>query len=295
MVFDRTGGKTYSMKKRMTHTSILAAALGVVMLASCSSHKLCGDPEAKPAQKYSSKRYRKALMERDSLCNLSKEQKAEIGRLNASYSDLDSKYKQLQAASGDQLDKLSTDLGNKQAALNQKDARLRQLEAILMRQDSVLNVLNNSVKNALLGFNPDELSVEMKNGKVYVSMSDKLLFKSGDANVEVKGKDALKKLAEVLNKNPDVSIAIEGHTDNVPIKTALYKDNWDLSTARATNVVRLLSNEYGMDAHRLTAAGKGEFFPVADNSTPEGKARNRRTEIVLSPKLDILMKLISTR
>lgn len=295
MVFDRIAAKNILMKNVMNHTCFVAAALGVAMLASCSSHKLCGDPGAKPVQKYSSKRYRKALMERDSLCNLTKEQKAEIGRLNASYSDLDAKYNQLQAASGSQLDKLSTDLGNKQAALNQKDARLRQLEAILMRQDSVLNILNNSVKNALLGFNPDELSVEMKNGKVYVSLSDKLLFKSGDANVEVKGKEALKKLAEVLTKNPDVSIAIEGHTDNVPIKTALYKDNWDLSTARATNVVRLLSNEYGMDAHRLTAAGKGEFFPVADNSTPEGKARNRRTEIVLSPKLDILMKLISAK
>jgi len=283
------------MKNFMNHTLFVAATVGVAMLASCSSHKLCGDPEAKPAQKYSSKRYRKALMERDSLCNLSKEQKAEIGRINTNYSDLDSKYKQLQAASGSQLDKLSTDLGNKQAALNQKDARLRQLEAILMRQDSVLNILNNSVKNALLGFNPDELTVEMKNGKVYVSLSDKLLFKSGDANVEVKGKEALKKLADVLNKNADVSIAIEGHTDNVPIKTAIYKDNWDLSTARATNVVRLLSMEYGMDAHRLTAAGKGEYFPVADNSTPEGKAKNRRTEIVLSPKLDILMKLISAK
>lgn len=281
------------MKNLMKQTLLIVALGSACLMASCASHKLCGDPEAKPANKYSSKRYRKALMERDSLCSLSKEQKAEIARLNGHYTDLDAKYKQLQAASGMQLDKLSADLGNKQAALNQKEARLRQLEAILMRQDSVLNVLNNSVKNALLGFNPDELTVEMKNGKVYVSLSDKLLFKSGDANVEVKGKEALKKLADVLGKNPDVSIAIEGHTDNVPIKTPLYKDNWDLSTARATNVVRLLSNEYGMDAHRLTASGKGEFFPVADNSTPEGKAKNRRTEIVLSPKLDILMKLIN--
>ena len=173
--------------------------------------------------------------------------------------------------------------------------RLRELESILKRQDSILMVLNNSVKNALLGFNPDELSIEMKNGKVYVSMSDKLLFKSGDATVEAKGKEALKKLADVLNKNPDVSIAIEGHTDNVPIKTAVYKDNWDLSAARATNVVRLLTQEYSMDPHRLTAAGKGEFFPVADNTSVEGKAKNRRTEIVLSPKLDELMKLISLK
>ena len=283
------------MKTLIKHVCLIAATIGVASFISCASHKMCGDPNAKPAKDYSSKRYRKALMERDSLCNLTKEQKEQINKLNNSYADLDTKYNQLQEASGSQLDKLSTDLGKEQAALKQKDARLRQLEAILMRQDSVLSVLNNSVKNALLGFNPDELTVEMKNGKVYVSLSDKLLFKSGDANVEIKGKEALKKLADVLNKNADVSIAIEGHTDNVPIKTALYKDNWDLSTARATNVVRLLSIEYGMDAHRLTAAGKGEYFPVADNSTAEGKAKNRRTEIVLSPKLDILMKLISMK
>jgi len=284
------------MKTLLKNIFILAATISVASFTTaCASHKMCGDPKAKPVHKYSSKRYRKALMERDSLCNLTKEQSTHINKLNSDYSDLTAKYGNLQTASGSQLDKLSTDLGNKQAAINQKDARLRQLESILNRQDSVLAILNASVKNALLGFNPDELTVEMKNGKVYVSLSDKLLFKSGDANVEVKGKEALKKLADVLNKNSDVSIAIEGHTDNVPIKTAIYKDNWDLSTARATNVVRLLSDEYGMDAHRLTASGKGEYFPIADNSTPEGKAKNRRTEIVLSPKLDILMKLISMK
>jgi chemotaxis protein MotB len=126
-------------------------------------------------------------------------------------------------------------------------------------------------------------------------MSDKLLFKSGSADVESKGKEALQKLAEVLNKNNEIGIAIEGHTDNVPIKTAIYKDNWDLSAARATNVVRLLTDEYNMDPHRLTAAGRGEFSPVADNSTMEGKAKNRRTEIVLSPKLDELLKAISVK
>jgi len=282
--------------KTLAKNMFVAATIGLTAFGtSCASHKLCGDTTAKPVKKYSSKRYRSALMERDSLCNVTKMQKDQIGSLTASYADLNAKYDNLQQASGSQLDKLSTDLGNKQAVINQKDARLRQLESILMRQDSVLSVLNNSVKNALLGFNPDELTVEMKNGKVYVSLSDKLLFKSGDANVEMKGKEALKKLAEVLNKNSDVSIAIEGHTDNVPIKTAVYKDNWDLSAARATNVVRLLSDEYGMDAHRLTASGKGEYFPIADNSTPEGKAKNRRTDIVLSPKLDILMKLISAK
>lgn len=262
----------------------------MTLITSCSTHKNCGEAGAK--SKYSSKRYTKALHERDSLCSLTKVQSDNIASLNKSYSDLNTEYDNLKQNSGSQLNKLSADLGSNQAKLQQREARLRELESILRKQDSILNRLTASVKDALLGFSADELTVEMKNGKVYVSMSDKLLFKSGDANVEVKGKEALKKLAEVLNKNNDISIAIEGHTDNVPIKTAIYKDNWDLSAARATNVVRLLSEEYKMDARKLTASGKGEFFPIGDNTTTEGKAKNRRTEVVLSPKLDELMKLI---
>jgi chemotaxis protein MotB len=280
------------MKKYFKQTfkfAIIAFSTGI-LVTSCAAHKNCGESGAK--SKYSSKRYSKALRERDSLCSLTKVQSDKISSLNKSYTDLNTEYDNLKQNSGSALNKLSADLGSNQAKLQQREARLRELESILRRQDSILNMLNTSVKNALLGFSPDELTVEMKNGKVYVSMSDKLLFKSGDANVETKGKEALKKLAEVLNKNNDVSIAIEGHTDNVPIKTAVYKDNWDLSAARATNVVRLLTSEYGMEAHRLTASGKGEYFPIGDNSTTEGKAKNRRTEVVLSPKLDELMKLI---
>lgn len=276
------------------------SALAFLFASSCASHKYCGDTTAK--KKYSGKRYNKSLHERDSLCSVTKVQSDRITSMTksydeqkAQYNDLKAEYDALKTNSGSQLNKLSADLGSNQAKLQQREARLRELESILSKQDSLLNRLNNSVKNALLGFSPDELTVVMKNGKVYVSLSDKLLFKSGDANVEVKGKDALKKLAEVLNKNNDVSIAIEGHTDNVPIKTAIYKDNWDLSGARAINVVRLLTDEYKMDPKRLTAAGKGEYSPIADNSTVEGKAKNRRTEIVLSPKLDELMKLIVDR
>jgi len=146
----------------------------------------------------------------------------------------------------------------------------------------------------LLGFNSDELSVEVKNGKVYVSMSDKLLFKSGSAAVEAKGKEAIKLLAGVLEKNQDIDILIEGHTDNVPIKTAVYRDNWDLSVARATSIVRILTDEYKIIPTRLTASGKGEFWPRATNETPEGRASNRRTEIILSPKLDEIMQLLKT-
>jgi chemotaxis protein MotB len=155
--------------------------------------------------------------------------------------------------------------------------------------------LNDIVKKALLSFNSDELTVEMKNGKVYVSLSDKLLFKSGSAEVEEKGMDAIKKLSDVLNKNSEIDILVEGHTDNKPIKTATFADNWDLSTARANTIVRLLVDAHHVEPKRLTAAGRSEFQPRANNETVEGRAKNRRTEIVLSPKLDELYKLINKR
>ena len=136
--------------------------------------------------------------------------------------------------------------------------------------------------------------MEIRDGKVYVSMSDKLLFKSGSAAVEPKGVNALKVLADILNKNPDIQILVEGHTDNVPIKTALYKDNWDLSVGRATTITRMLNEVYGVQATRMTASGRGEYYPKADNTTQEGKAMNRRTEIILSPKLDEIMNLLNT-
>jgi chemotaxis protein MotB len=283
--------------KSILRLAFISGALAL-FISSCSAHKNCGENTTN--KKYHSKRYNKALHERDSLCNLTKVQKDELTKLHADYEQLSANYVALQKSTGSELNKLNSninrlnsDLGNKQATLEQREARLRQLESILRRQDSLLDRLHHSVVDALVGFSPDELTITMRDGKVYVSLSDKLLFKSGDATVEAKGREALKKLAEVLNKNPDVNIAVEGHTDNVPIKTALYKDNWDLSAARATNVVRLLTDEYKMDSRRLTAAGKGEYSPVATNSTVEGKAKNRRTEIVLSPKLEELMKLIS--
>lgn len=255
---------------------------------------------------FTSRRYKDALVERDDLCNKSKALMADTTKLGGQlrksqeeFKALQKDYESLSSTSDMQVSKLNEDLKikskeleKKENLLKEREQKLKEMQSIIARQDSIVNGLNNIVKNALLGFNADELTVEMKNGKVYVSMSDKLLFKSGSADVENKGKDALKKLAEVLNKNLDVDILIEGHTDNVPIKTAIYKDNWDLSAARATSVVRLLTDEYKLEPKRLTASGKGEFFPVAPNQTVEGKAKNRRTEIILSPKLDELFKLI---
>jgi chemotaxis protein MotB len=151
------------------------------------------------------------------------------------------------------------------------------------KQDSIAKLLNASVIKALPGFTPDELSVETRNGKVYVLMSDKLMFKSGSASVEKQGRDALKKLAGVIHKYPDIEIMVEGHTDNVPIKTKEYKDNWDLSVARAVSIVRVLSIDYRLNPDRIVAAGRSEYQPKTTNATSAGKARNRRTEIILTP------------
>jgi chemotaxis protein MotB len=173
---------------------------------------------------------------------------------------------------------------------------VKELEDIFNKHEQTVTDLKNTIDKALAGFSSSDLTVERKNGKVYVSLSEKLLFASGSTVVDPKGKDALKKLADVLKANGDISIEIEGHTDNVPMKSASFpKDNWDLSVLRATSIVKILTTENGLDAKRVIAEGRGEFFPVADNSTTEGKAKNRRTEIILSPNLDALYNLINSK
>lgn len=179
------------------------------------------------------------------------------------------------------------------AELNKRDARLKELESILFKKDSVVRALRNVVSEALLGFEGEGLSVNIRNGKVYVSLEENLLFPSGSTVVNPRGKEALKKLAQVLERNPDINITIEGHTDNVPYKSkGEIKDNWDLSVMRATAIIRIILENKGIDPKRLTAAGKGEFSPIASNKTAEGRAKNRRTEIILTPKLDELFKIL---
>ena len=193
----------------------------------------------------------------------------------------------------EQLKNREAKIAQRERELEARQRRIEELERIIARQDSIARRLNQLLRDALLGFKADELTIEIKQGKVYVSMSDKLMFKSGSAEVESKGKEALTILARVLNANPEFEIAIEGHTDNVPITSSkVYKDNWDLSVARATSMVRLLTDTHNVDPIRVTAAGRGEYDPKSSNSTAEGRAQNRRTEIILSPKLEELMMLI---
>jgi chemotaxis protein MotB len=286
----------------------------IAVLNSCAPVYKCGDakPEKQPGGW--GKRLTSVVNERDRLCtDLAAKEKENDGlkknltdmtgqfnMLTNKNNDLQKKYENLINMSLSQTDRLSKaltakseELDAKEKLLNDREKTLEEMNKVIARQDSITKRLNSILRSALLGFNSDELSVEIKNGKVYVSMSDKLLFKSGSSTVETKGKEALKLLGEVLDKNVDIDILVEGHTDNVPIKTPVYKDNWDLSVARATSIVRILATDYKITPTRMTASGKGEFFPKADNDTPEGRAKNRRTEIILSPKLDELMKLLN--
>jgi chemotaxis protein MotB len=170
--------------------------------------------------------------------------------------------------------------------------RLKSLQDMIQSQKDVMSKLKNSIAAALMNYKTDELSVYTKDGNVYVSLQEKLLFKSGSDVVDPKGKEALKTLAQVLNSTKDITVLIEGHTDNVPIKTNLFKDNWDLSTARATSIVRILTKDNSFDPIRITASGRSEFHPVKPNDSVEGRAANRRTEVILSPDLKELYKLL---
>ena len=185
-----------------------------------------------------------------------------------------------------------TTIENSKMTIADQAKRLKDLQTLIQSQKDIVNKLKKTVADALINFKPDELSVSIKDGKLYVSLQEKLLFKSGSAEVDPKGKEALKSLATVLNETQDISVVIEGHTDNVPFK-GKYEDNWSLSTERATSIVRILTKDYKVDARNIIATGRGEFYPVADNTTTEGKAKNRRTEIILSPNLSELFKLIN--
>lgn len=193
------------------------------------------------------------------------------------------------------LDELTTQIDEKNASLEKKNARLIELEGILSRKDSMVKALKDKVSNALQGYEGKGLTVVQKNGKVYVSLDEKLLFQSGKWDVDPKGQKALKDLAVVLEKNNDINVVIEGHTDDVTFKgTNGIEDNWDLSAKRATAIVKILLANSKIDAKRLMAAGRSQYLPVDAAKTTEARTKNRRTEIILTPKLDELFKVLES-
>lgn len=216
-----------------------------------------------------------------------------LSELQAAQDDLQRRENDLRALELELQDKRK-DLEAIQTKMENQQARLVELEQILYKQDSIMNALRQKVSAALLGFEGQGLTVTRKNGNVYVSLEEKLLFKSGSSEIGASGQQALKQLAQVLEQNKDIHVMIEGHTDDVPyISTGPIKDNWDLSVKRATAVVRILLEHSSIKPQRLTAAGRGEYLPVDPAKTPQARARNRRTEIILTPDLNELYRLFS--
>ncbi|WP_010135458.1 OmpA family protein [Ochrovirga pacifica] len=202
---------------------------------------------------------------------------------------------QLLKALEEKEEKLFTEEANLrklQAALEARSKRIADLEALIASKEQAMQALKKAISDALIGFEGKGLTVEHRDGKIYVSMDNKLLFRSGKWSVEAQGKSAVEELAKVLVQNPEIEVLIEGHTDNVPYRGAIIEDNWDLSVKRATAIVRILEKQ-NVAPKQMTAAGRGEYKPVAENTSPEGKAKNRRIEIILSPNLDEVTKLLN--
>lgn len=178
--------------------------------------------------------------------------------------------------------------------LEKTSQRVKDLEAELTKKERAVRELKEAIAKALAGFEKLDIKVEYRNGKVYVSLPEKLLFASGSIVVDPKGREAIIEIGKALNKQPDVQMAIEGHTDNVPMKgSEAIKDNWDLSVLRATSIARLMIADANVDPKRIQAVGRGDTQPVAGNDTAEGRAKNRRTEIILTPQLDKILEILN--
>ena len=215
----------------------------------------------------------------------------EISRLLA---DIERIKTQLQERENE-LNRQTSELDLVSIELRDKELRLNELSAILDKKDAEVKALKDKVANALVGFEGSGLNVYEKNGKVYVSMDEKLLFTTASWEVGSEGENAIKELAKILEQDVDINVLIEGHTDNVPYRgSGQVKDNWDLSVMRSTSVVKTLLKYGQIDPKRITAAGRGEFFPIDSENTTQARAKNRRTEIILTPKLDELFKIIDS-
>jgi len=189
--------------------------------------------------------------------------------------------------------KLNTDIVSIEKDLKDREEKVKELEQLIKQKDESVNKLKETLTKSLLGYKESGLSVTSKDGKVYVSVDEKLLFQSGKVDVDPNGKKALLKLCETLKNNTDFDIMIEGHTDDVPIKTARFEDNWDLSVLRATAITRLMTKEGGIDPLKIIPAGRSFYFPVERAETKEARAKNRRIEIILTPSLKEIMNILN--
>ena len=254
------------------------------------------------------KSYDTAVAERDQLRSDYKAALSNLDNLKASYAALEKnssasitknsqKNRELLAqleAKEQALALENTRLEQLKKALEERSSRIAELERVIASKDAAMTQLKNAISRALTDFEGKGLTVEQRGGKVYVSMENKLLFESGSWAVGAAGKTAVRSLGNVLAENPDIAVLIEGHTDNVPYSgSGVLTSNWDLSTKRATAIVNILRENTAITPENLTAAGRGEYAPIADNGTETGRAKNRRIEVILTPKLDELSRLLN--
>lgn len=278
----------------MKKLTLVAIALTTLLLSSCVVGR-------KKFEQSENARWR-AYYSRDSLAALLDDSRAQYAALDQRCGMLLNdtallkksirNYQTLLANNQSENKKLNSSLAQKIQELQEREQTIAQLQSMIEAQQQKVKDLLASVKDALLGFSSEDLTVTEKDGKVYVSLSDKLLFESGKAIVNQQGKEALGKLAQVLNQQAEIDVYIEGHTDKVPIHTAVFQDNWDLSVIRATSVVRILTETYSVNPLQIQPCGRGEFKPIDTNETAEGRAHNRRTEIIMAPRLDKLLQLL---
>jgi chemotaxis protein MotB len=199
--------------------------------------------------------------------------------------------KDLSVLSATQAESVKKSLDN----IGSKDAYIQDLQSAMARKDSLNMALVMNLKSALSDVNDKDVNIQVEKGVVFINISDKLLFESGSSIVSKGALTVLGKVAQVLNANPTLDILVEGHTDSVPIKNSCVVDNWDLSAKRATSVTRILQNSYNIDPVRMTAGGKSQYSPLVSNDSPEGRASNRRTRIVILPQLDQFFKLLEKK
>lgn len=209
--------------------------------------------------------------------------------------EVNNRYQQLVADGSAENARMLRELENSQRALDERSRKVAELEALLKNREDAIESIRRKVANALTGFDGNGLSISIRNGNVYVSMEDKLLFRSGSFEIDPNGARAVRELSTVLAQNPDINVMVEGHTDDVPYRgSGNLQDNLDLSAKRATTVTRILLENPGITPSRIIAAGRGESLPVEASKTAEARTRNRRTEIILTPKLDELLQIMES-
>lgn len=219
------------------------------------------------------------------------EQEQQIAFLKENNTAVLQQLQSLSVVSSQQAESIKKSLDN----IGAKDLYIQDLQSSLARKDSLNMALVMNLKGAIGNLDDQDINIKVDKGVVYIDISDKLLFSSGKYEVTPQAKEVLGKVATVLKSQPDIEFMVEGHTDNVPYRNGVLLDNWDLSVKRATSVVRILQNQYGLDPAKMAAAGRGEYNPIVDNSTPQNRATNRRTRIVILPQLDQFFKLLEPK